>query len=91
MRIRADKITFSFYFEVFSFQVVQSFCFKRFGHRQAILFYLEQLRISRWISNTLEFSAANNSYLLWLLVLANEIGINKFKETNCERTEHFAQ
>jgi hypothetical protein len=29
--------------------------------------------------------------LLWLLVLANEIGINKFRETNCERTEHFAQ
>jgi hypothetical protein len=29
--------------------------------------------------------------LLWLLVLANEMGINKFKETNCERTAHFAQ
>jgi hypothetical protein len=81
MRIRVDKITFSFYFEIFSFQVIQSFCFKRF----------EQPRISRYITNTLEFSAANNSYLLWLFVLANEIGINKFKETNCERTAHFAQ
>jgi hypothetical protein len=56
MRIRADKITFSF--------ILKYFLFKSFR-----VFALKDLAIGKqyFFTNTLEFSAANNIYLSWLL------------------------